>query len=460
MRAEQENSDHASWMEVVRSATSWKDAHLNDQSSACPYMLEPFWILDVHQEEADDDTNQTGGMLKRLSRSSNAEIIRSYVEEEQKLVSELRSKLDMPATFTREAFFLSLKPFLKNTAKNENRMSSPKENRVNHSSKTDLVANNVISEEYHAVLVMLRQTAFLLGQGVVATILECCVTLGLWNFVELLLEKGVVSANRCALLIDKLIESKQAWLLCLSIKYIPDLQPPDLLQMLRFLLGNLQNGKGLFDSVREHWKKKALSAIRLASKHKKSPENSKDTDMDLGSVHHSNTPSKKKSSRHLIEALRLAAAVDGFQPAELCLHGLIVSGQDDAVLSTVISQLDAAEALQLLHYLNKWIDKYLKHLEQLPFVKTRKAHQVPTLSQVAQWVSLLLDVHYTTIVLSSSFRDQLTATADMVGSLIAIEVKFSSLIGLTEHLTSKAALPTEKPGSIGADHIIEFVQMN
>lgn len=305
--------------------------------------------------------------------------------------------------------------------------------------------------DINASLHLLQSMAPFLGNHVVNLLVRWCVTLKFWEPLEILLSQGLFSWHMCCDLVDKLVENNRGNLLCLYIKSTTDFRPADLLLLLRYFL-RPKSDKTLA-SVRDAWRNEAHLAIKLAS------------DMKIRCI--KSKKLKTRSELYSLEftAVLLAAAVDGFSAADLCLHCLVSSSPDETVLSSVISELDTAEVLKLLRYLGKWLTKYSKsHLTgPLPLAatpNTKISRWVPSLSLILEWVSLVFDEHYSSLVLFSEFHDELKSMETMVKHYSNATEEWCSLASVVELLKSEARLPNISKFDAKEEHVVEYLSFS
>jgi len=305
--------------------------------------------------------------------------------------------------------------------------------------------------DINASIRLLQSMAPFLGHHVVNLMVRWCITLNFWEPLEILLSPGLFSWHKCRDLVDKLVESRRGDILCLYIKNTTEFRPSDLLLLLRYFL-RPRSDKTLA-AVRDEWRNEALLAIKLAS------------DMRIRCVNSSKLKTKSQLYASEFTAVLLAAAVDGFSAADLCLHCLVSSSPDETVLSSVISGLDTAEVLKLLRYLGKWLTKYSKsHLTgPLPLATTpniKIARWVPSLALILEWVSLVFDEHYSTLVLFSEFHDELKSIEKMVKCYSKASEEWCSLASVVELLKSEARLPNINKFDAKEDHVVEYLRIS
>ncbi|XP_052176718.1 uncharacterized protein LOC127791028 [Diospyros lotus] len=130
-------------------------------------------------------------------------------------------------------------------------------------------------------------------------------------------------------------------------------------------------------------------------------------------------------------SILLMMAHDGFSVSELCLHYLIASSNlDEVILSACISKLNGLEMLSLIQYLGKWLKKYDRFPQAGPCPKAAEmlgleaCKWVPTLEDVLKFLGLVLDEHFSSLVLHPEFHEKLRSMEELVNSL-SFEVRLS-----------------------------------
>lgn len=467
-----------SLLELVTRAAQVEDAGCADSQSVWSVSLKPSVAT----------TNQT-----KEAKAQNHGIAAEYTDDlitretgewhfghpskgEEALVDQLRKRREHLQTFTITEFVAMVRPVLENSARRADAAAagpaSSDDVRENGSVEGEgTLANSskhTDQSDEGITLDLLRKEGAHLGRRLLALILQCSLSLRFYSAVRVLLECGLVSSNTHPQLVSKLVEVRQTSLLCLCLHRVLDLPPPDILTILKFFLHDSKPLRLSFEIVRQEWRKSASAAIDKAAKKKGLPivvlsKTDAGTPKKQGHDQVRNLPKRKaKEKGSLMKAIGLAVSIDGFQGWEVCLHDMIASGQDEAVLAAVVGELDTGEAVRLLRYLHKWLDRYSKQLAHTPSPKSKIfGHKVPSLAQVLQWVSVVLDGQYTKFVLCSDFLPELRALQELIQSLVAIGTKFSPLAGVTEHIRSSASLPTGKRGiEAASDYIIEFLDIS
>jgi len=98
--------------------------------------------------------------------------------------------------------------------------------------------------------------------------------------------------------------------------------------------------------------------------------------------------------------------------AENLLHVCVSSNRNDAFLQQALLTLNDQQLLSLLHYLHHWLVRYWKEgdprkisaslsspsASSLSFPSSNHSTRLPTLGQVVDWTSLVLDAHFPSLI--------------------------------------------------------------
>lgn len=289
---------------------------------------------------------------------------------------------------------------------------------------------------------LLQSVARYLPRDVLNEIVRYSVALSLWKFLEVLIHCRVVNWNSSAGIVEKLVDAKRVDIVCLFVENMPEIRPPDLLLILNYFL-NPSRDDGKMAKFRRGRKQKTLTALENAA---------------LGA---------RKSELAFQEMARLlAATMDGFSPAEFCMHSVISTSIDENVLGFVIGQLDDTEVLRLLRYLGKWLRKYSGcHLTgpvDFPSAEGDLSYSrwVPSLASVLKWLHVILNEEYSTLVLRGEFHDTLKCLEETVRVLLAIVSEASSLASIVELLKSNPKLASNNRLKTDDEHVIEYLDWN
>ncbi|CAO2174332.1 unnamed protein product [Urochloa humidicola] len=209
-------------------------------------------------------------------------------------------------------------------------------------------------------------------------------------------------------LISSLADIDRADLVCAVLRQAADLRSSEILAALRFFLSPAS--EKAYDAtmvVKGRWKDAAVLAV--------------DKCQEKGAG-----KGKKVYAAARQAAMLLMMGHDGFSSPEVCLHYLFASGNvDSVVLGAAVAELDGGEVVRLMRYLNKWIGKYLKFPEAQAFPKAagvlglEQCDSVPSFGAVARALGVVLDNHFSHLVLNADVREELMAAEGMVRELAA-----------------------------------------
>ncbi|KAH9290398.1 hypothetical protein KI387_034515, partial [Taxus chinensis] len=325
-------------------------------------------LLSAPEEKPSD----TDAHLRRLPAWKIHEKDNQMILAEADILSHLKST--SPADLTRKAFLSLLNPFL-----------------LKVQALAQVQVHVGAKNKDSATINLLENLGPYLGRHIVSEIVRFSVELRLWEPFKILLScaKGLSPKLKLA---EKLTEAKRGDMLCLLLEHTPDIRPSDLVLILTYFLSPPKDDNSMALFRRER-KQQVLKAIE-----------------------------KLENRNFAIQqnVMLIAAAVDRFSPSEFCLHCVVSASIDENVLGWVVGRLDGSEVLKLVKYLSEWVRVYsachLTGLFDFPAVGVSKC--VPSLASVMQWVSVILDEGYSTIVLRTEFHDELksleVAVKDMV----------------------------------------------
>ncbi|CAL5441464.1 unnamed protein product [Camellia sinensis] len=144
----------------------------------------------------------------------------------------------------------------------------------------------------------------------------------------------------------------------------------------------------------------------------------------------------------------LMAAHDEFSNSELCLHYLLASSNlDEVILSSCISKLNGLEMMELIQCLGKWLTKYERFPQVGPCPKApsmlglKACEWVPTLEDIVKCLGLLVDEHFSSLVLHPEFHEELRSTEGLVINSLALEARLCCFMAnLIETLRTEVRL--------------------
>lgn len=259
-----------------------------------------------------------------------------------------------------------------------------------------------------------------MGRDVKGLVLEACFVLESWEVLGSLIVNGLVEHSCLSNLINNLIEKKQSWLVVLCVKHVFDIQTYDMIRVLKYFLSLPKNGDSSLTFVRKEWESQAMSAIDKAM------------DTSLG-------PDRMSLARDASFLLMLAH--DGFSVYEMCLHYFLGSRNvDEVILGACISKLTGSEIMVLIRYLQKWLNKYERFPQVCPCPKAsfelglKACEWAPSLEDVVKCLGLVVDEHFSSLVLHQEFHEELKSLDEVVNSLTAEAKVCGIMSNLTEAL--------------------------
>ncbi|KAH7446106.1 hypothetical protein KP509_01G039400 [Ceratopteris richardii] len=396
--------------------------------------LKPIWL--VSDDSSPSEKLVANGPITWKESPAVSDILKLREEQEERLTSELRAKVGGDCSLS----------FLDGLLRSYFEQLLDIDYTCSPNCTSDKKATCNMS-----FIKLLRRVSPHIGQKLLSHILRACLSCQDLDGVRAILEAQVVSGSLHHELVTSLIERDEVALLCTWSKNVSDPKFSDLLLVLKyFLKASLPAGKSLAQ-VRKQWRQAAISAIQRVSEILKSEENKGDIS---ALAKHKNV---KEEAIH--KALLLSVAVDHFQPHELCLHYLLSSGQDEAVLAAILQQLDNEEVLKLLCYLNKWLDKYSSKSSLCTSQSKGKESFVPSLNDVIQWILILLDTHMMSLILCSDFHNEIQAIQLLVKGFVDFGHMIAPLAGIMEHLRSSSILPSHVSHGREDDPVIEYVEI-
>lgn len=390
-----------SLLEVITKASIENPPTTSDGNYSIVLNSEPVLLqLKPEKEENDDVSLVKRGTGWRLL-STDLEII----ELGQSFFKKLKNKMKNPNTFNKDEFFELLVSYMTEIWE--------KFGVSVHADRLD--EGNIVK--------MIEKLGNFMGRDVKGLVMEACVVLETWEVLESLIVNGLVEHSGLSSLINNLIEKKQSWLVVLCVKHVLDIQTYDMMCVLKYFLSLPKNGDSTLINVRKEWESQAMSAIEKAM------------DMSLG-------PIRMDIARDA--SLLLMLAHDGFSVSEMCLHYLLASRNvDEVILGACISKLTGSEIMVLILYLQKWLNKYKRFPQVCPCPKApfelglKACEWVPSLEDIVKCLGLVVDEHFSSLVLHQEFHGELKSLDEVVNSLTAEAKICGVLSNLTEALKSK-----------------------
>ncbi|KAG8379133.1 hypothetical protein BUALT_Bualt07G0056500 [Buddleja alternifolia] len=387
-----------SLLEVITKASSTIPT-LPGHESDYPIVLNPDPIfLNLKPE---NDELQAQNPVKKVTGWEISETDNQLIELGQNFFKNLRKKMKDTTSFGKVEFLEMLTSYLEKLGQI-----------VGISFRFDM------PEEVEAYK-LLEKLGVFMGRDVKGLILEGCVSFEVWDVLESLVSNGLVEHSCTSNLVHKLIEKRKSDLIVSCVKHLLDLQTYDLMCILKYFLVLPSDGYKSLVSVRKDWESQALLAIEKAS-------------------------DKEVSGKEKILAkeasLLLMLGHDGFSVSELCLHYLFASmNLDEVIFSACVSKLNGEEIKSLIQYLGKWLRKYERFPQVGPCPKAssmlglKVCDWIPTLDNVVKCLGLVVDEHFSSLVLHSEFHE-LRSLEGVISSLAAEARLCGTLANLTERL--------------------------
>ncbi|KAI3974179.1 hypothetical protein MKX01_033430 [Papaver californicum] len=363
--------------------------------SKYPIVLNAIPILNDLKATTEDSTDDTK-LIKRVQGWKISEIDTEIIESGNKFTKRLKKKLKNPKSFDTDEFLGILYTFLKKT--------------VDKIGIYVLINNQSDDDALSSVCLMLEKSRGFIGKNVLSLISETCLKLEIWEVLKTLIIQGVV----CVDLIEILVTKQRSDMLCLCVKHVSDIQSDDFVSIFKYFLTPPKGSFMNMISVRKDWENQANLAIESCSSRR-----------------------NDKSLLAKEASILLMIAYDGFTSSELCLHYLFASSNlDPLTLSYVLSRLSGNEMLSLIMYLGKWLKKY----EKFPQAREGKklglnaCDWVPCLKSIVKYLGLVLDEHFSTLVLYIEFQDELRLINGVVKSLVSEARLCCSVADVVENL--------------------------
>ncbi|XVF09127.1 hypothetical protein REPUB_Repub07fG0064400 [Reevesia pubescens] len=375
-------------VDVITKAAAANTEPLSSQADH-PIVLNPDDIFLKLKPDV-ENPNPTS-LVSRLTGWEISSTDAKLVDLSKKFYTKLNRKLKAIHNFNKEEFLGILNPFLEKIREKGG------------------IFIGVDSNDSGYTLVLLEKVGFLMGRDVLSLVLEACISLEIWELLEVLIVNGLVDHSCYSNLVVDVAAKKRSDLLCLCVKHARNLGSSELLCILKYFLCPPKDGYISMGNVRKEWESQALLAIEKAR---------------LG----------KKSRLAKEASILLMVAHDGFSDAELCLHYLLASNNiDEVILSSSLCKLSGKEMMNLIRYLGKWLKKYERFPQAIPCPKASSAFGlkacdwVPKLEDVVKCLGFVLDENFSSLMLHPEFHEELKSIERVVSSL-AFEARLCCLM--------------------------------
>ncbi|KAK9075924.1 hypothetical protein SSX86_004254 [Deinandra increscens subsp. villosa] len=396
-----------SMLELITKASATSDHPTSD--SQYPIVLNPDPIL-IDLKPQSLESNDESSFVKRVEGWEISRTDRQVIELGQKFFNQLKINLENPNntnSFGKVEFISLLESYLRRS-----------------SDKLDIFIGLKPKDEGYTKL-LVQNVGFLMGDAVLGLVLEACFAFEIWEVLEALIVNGLVSGSCSGTLIRNLVVRKRSDLICLCVKHVSNLQVSEVLSVLKFFLSPSKDACGSMNVVRKEWESEAVRAIEMG--------------MDKG------VGEKKPKNSAKDAAVLLMMAHDEFTTSELCLHYLLASQNfDDVIFSACIGKLNGSEIMGFVRYLKKWLVKYQKYPQACSSRKSssklglKALESVPSLEHVAKCFGLVIDEHFSSLVMHPEFREEVKSIEVVVNSLASEARLCCSLANLCAVLKNHA----------------------
>ncbi|KAL8498488.1 hypothetical protein ACS0TY_021713 [Phlomoides rotata] len=389
-----------SLLEVITKA-SFNIPTLSDQASDYSIVLKTPSLEELKPQAND---LQTQNPVKKVTGWDISPLDHGLIELGQKFFKKLKRNLKNTNSFGKVDFLEMFTSHLENVWSKVG-------------STTGVSLPSKFEQGYSSKLV--KVLGSMMGRDVKGLILESCITLEVWDVLESLIVNGLVEHAFTSNLVHKLIEKRKSDLVILCVKHLLDLQTYEVMCILKYFLMLPVGGYESLVTVREEWEKQALLAIEKAS---------------------GQWVSGKEKGLAKEAALLVMVGHDGFSVSELCLHYLLASSNlDEVIFSACVSKLNGDEIKVLIQYLGKLLRKYERFPQAGPCPKASSAlgltvcDWIPTLDTVVKCLGVVVDEHFSSLVLHSEFHE-LRGLEEVVSSSAAEAKLCGALANLSERL--------------------------
>ncbi|KVH98722.1 uncharacterized protein LOC112511126 [Cynara cardunculus var. scolymus] len=387
-----------SMLEVITKASVTSDQLTSE--SQYPIVLNPDSVL-LNLKPQTEESNDAS-FIKRVEGWKISQTDTEVIELGQKFFKKLKIKLKNPNSFSRVEFISIFNSYLE---KNSEKLG---------------ISIGIEPKDEGYTKVLVQNVGFVMGQAVVDLVLEACFAFEIWEILEPLIVGGLVDGPCSKNLVRNSIEKRRSDLVCFCVKHVSDLQVSDILSVLKFFLSPPKDAYTTMNAIRKEWEIQALSAMKMA------------VDKTVG---------EKNSNLAKDDVILLMLAYDQFTVNELCLHYLLASPNlDDVIFPACIGQLNGSEIMGLLRYLKKWLEKYQKFPQACQGPKAPATHGlkaselVPSLEHVTKCFGLVLDEHFSSLVMHPEFCEEVISIELIVNSLVSEARLCCTLANLTSSL--------------------------
>ncbi|XVE56988.1 hypothetical protein DITRI_Ditri04bG0055500 [Diplodiscus trichospermus] len=374
-------------LDVITKASANTEPH--SSQADYPIVLDPDDIF-LNLKPEVENPNPTS-LVSPLTGWGISQTDAQLIDLSKKFYTKLNRKLKDIHNFNKEEFLGTLNPFLEKIREKGG------------------IFIQVDSTDSGYTLVLLEKVGFLMGRNVLSLVLEACISLEIWDLLQVLIVNGLVDHSCYSNMVVNVAAKKRSDLLCLCVKHARNLGSAELLCILKYFLCPPKDGYPSMVNVRREWESQSLLAIEKVR------------------------PGKKYRLAKEASIL-LMVAHDGFSDAELCLHYLLASNNvDEVILSSSLGKLSGKEMMNMIRYLGKWLKKYERFPQATPCPKASSAlglkacDWIPKLEDVVKCLGFVVDENFSSLMLHPEFHEELKSIEEVVSSL-AIEARFCCLM--------------------------------
>jgi len=125
------------------------------------------------------------------------------------------------------------------------------------------------------------------------------------------------------------------------------------------------------------------------------------------------------------------------------INQVISAPRNDIFLTYCAKALTREEVLIMITLLQHWLKSHSKnHLQALrKNMSAKKIPRIPSYAQVLDWFCVLMDSHYTDLILSTEYHTSLTGIQSIIQEQIQFCDKVESIQGYLSHYVTKKKIP-------------------
>ncbi|KAK9684597.1 hypothetical protein RND81_10G219800 [Saponaria officinalis] len=359
---------------------------ISDEPLKYPFPLSANSVLETLEIDPENPNPNSFSLLIPLTGFQVSNVDSTLIEFNAKFFENLKGKLKNPNSISSYEFIDLIRPFFEGILE------------IKFGGLGD-VEMGIDAVDY--VCKLIGKFGSFVGRDVMGLIIEGSFVVEIWKFLEVIIVNKLVDHEKCSYLVRNLVEKRRSELICLFVKHYKDMNANDLCSILKYFLCPSKDALVGMTQLRKEWESEALLAIEKAS----------------------NKLGGKKLPLAKEAALLFMVAYDGFSSWELCLHYLVSSCVENVVFSSAINKLNAEELLGLIKYLGKWLRKYERFPQAKPCPKAIDTWRmnllqwVPRIDDVVKCYGLVVDEHFSSLVMRVEYHDELKSIEEVITSL-------------------------------------------